>query len=89
LDDEFIADLEKLVGPQGINVRLELEKAKVWLLSNPHRKLTRKFFTSWICKAQPDQRTLAAAKREDGCDGERPCPVYGSEEARNRMLSED
>jgi len=88
VDEAFVAEWEKRLEPQGINVRLELEKAKMWLSSNPHRKLNRRFVTNWICKAQPNARALAAAKREEECNGERPCPVLTEEEWRRQMMED-
>jgi phage replication O-like protein O len=60
-DDEFIKQLATSPAYEGIDVRREVEKAKVWLLTKPGRKLTRSFVVNWLNKVEKPMKTGGAS----------------------------
>jgi len=53
VDSEFINKLKALY--PAINVEAEKRKADAWLLCNPGRVMTRRFFNNWLSRAKPEQ----------------------------------
>ena len=64
LDEEWLSDMGKAF--PGINVKNELDKAKMWLISNKsHKKDLKKFCYNWVSRATPDKVTTQDKTRED------------------------
>lgn len=57
-DEEFLKQLQD-IHPE-VNVPQEFSKARTWVLANPHRKLTQRFFANWVNRAKLDVRTMSA-----------------------------
>lgn len=53
VDSEFIEKLKQLY--PAINIDTEKRKAEAWLLCNPGRVMTRRFFNNWLSRARPEQ----------------------------------
>lgn len=51
-DGDWLASLKSDPLYAGIDIGTELEKATRWIGANPSRKLTRRFFTSWLSRAE-------------------------------------
>ena len=52
LDEQYLSDMGKAF--PGINIKNELDKAKMWLISNKsHKKDLKKFCYNWIARANP------------------------------------
>ena len=55
VDKEWLADMSKAF--PGINIKQELNKAKMWLISNKsYKKDLRKFCYNWISRATPTMK---------------------------------
>lgn len=51
-DEEWMASLKSLPEYSGINVASEFKRAADWILKNPPRQMTRRFFTNWLGKCE-------------------------------------
>lgn len=51
IDDEFLAKMGECY--PDIDIAAEKNKAEAWIASNPGRKMTRRFFNSWLSRAKP------------------------------------
>lgn len=51
-DAEWLESLEAEPSLKGVDVKRELGKAEFWIKHNAGRKFTRKFFLSWLSKAE-------------------------------------
>mgnify|MGYP003424797134 FL=1 len=51
-DEEWMASLKSLPEYSGINVASEFKRAADWILKNPPRQMTRRFFTNWLSKCE-------------------------------------
>lgn len=51
LSEESVPDLKAAYGPLGVNVELEVKKAKIWISKHPERKLTIAFMENWLSRA--------------------------------------
>ena len=60
VDDKFVAELQTLNPDK--DVEAELQKARTWVLANPPRQLTQKFFAAWVI------RSTATRKPERFCN---------------------
>ena len=58
--DKFVAELQTLNPDK--DVETELQKARTWVLANPPRQLTQKFFAAWVI------RSTATRKPERFCN---------------------
>lgn len=53
--DDYVKMLKASPKFKDLNIDVELSKAHSWILANPHRKLTKKFFMNWINRAMTNQ----------------------------------
>ena len=64
LDEEWLSDMGKAF--PGINIKNELDKAKMWLISNKsHKKDLKKFCYNWIARADPTMIAEEEKSEED------------------------
>ena len=64
LDEEWLSDMGKAF--PGISIKNELEKAKMWLISNKsHKKDLKKFCYNWVSRANPTMIAEEEKSEED------------------------
>jgi len=51
VDEEFLSKMRECY--PSINIAEELNKAKAWIISNPHRRFNRRFFNGWLSRSKP------------------------------------
>lgn len=65
-DSEWLESLKQSKAYEGINVEREFHKAHQWISAKRGRRFTRKFFTNWLNRVEPEINVPQVGKQKKG-----------------------